>query len=143
MSTDDLPNIDLNALVAAIATVELDGVKYDILPIQGDAITVYEELAADRRKRGKTDNEVVAEASVAEVGRMASRYLALARRIVYAVAPTIPRERVNTMMIAQLNAIAELATDPVRRVQEVLEKLRREKATARRRGGRDRAADRS
>lgn len=114
----DLPTIDLNALVAPVARVTLDGTTYDVLPIQGDAMDVLEQVAAEKRERlaaqgSETDEEKLVSAS---------RHLEFARRVVFAVAPSMPKKRVQTMTIMQLLAIAELAADPVRRVREVIEK---------------------
>ncbi len=47
------------------------------------------------------------------------RLLELSRRVVYAVAPSIPKERVATMALAQITAIVERAMGPVRTVQRV------------------------
>lgn len=114
---DELPTIDLDALVLPVARVTLDGTPYDVLPIQGDAITLFAQVAADNRARvarGVPETEE-------EYGARALSYLDIGRRIVYCVAPSIPRARVDTMIAAQLTAIAELAADPVRRVQAVME----------------------
>lgn len=116
MSTDDeLPTIDLNALVRPVARIHLDESDYDVLPIQGDAITVFEKAAAAKRARVANADEDTEEQRNARV----LQELEWARRIVYAVCPSIARERVNTMMVGQLMAIAEMSVDPLRRVQEV------------------------
>jgi len=119
MSTDDeLPTIDLNALVRPVARIHLDDADYDVLPIQGDAITVFEKAAAAKRARAASAEADTEEERNARV----LQDLDWARRIVYAVCPQVPRERVGTMMIGQLMAIAEMSVDPVRRVQEVKER---------------------
>lgn len=114
-----LPCIDLNALVEPVAHVELDGIKHDVLPVQGDAMDIFEQIAAENRARrasGKPLEETEEERKAHDL-----RYLERARRIVMAVAPSIPAERVRTMMVVQLMAIAALAVDPVLRVRKVVE----------------------
>jgi hypothetical protein len=110
---DDLPHIDLNALVRPVATVELDEASHDVLPVQGEAMSIFEEIVAEQRTQKGRATPPTAEQQGAEV----ARYLDRARRIVYAVAPSIPHERVKTMTAAQLTAIAGLSMGSVKQVQ--------------------------
>ncbi len=117
MSTE-LPHVDLNALVQPVATVEIDKTTHDVLPVQGDAMSIFEEVFAEQRaaigRRGpQTGQEKEAEAL---------RYLDRARRIVYCVAPSIPKERVLTMTASQLTTIAGLSMDAVKKVQDLRER---------------------
>lgn len=125
MSTHDaLPHIDLNALVRPVATVTLDETDYDVLPVQGEAMAIFEQVMEEQRaakgKPAPSDAEKTAEVE---------RYLDRARRIVHAVAPGIPKDRVRQMTATQLTAIASLSMDAVKQVQEL-----REKAAGKERG---------
>jgi hypothetical protein len=118
MSThDELPHLDLNALVRPVAKVDLDDQSYEVLPVQGEAMSIFEEIAAEQRaQRGRP--EIPDDEKADEM----KRYLDRARRIVHAVAPTIPKERVSTLTVSQLMAIASLAMNPVKAVQELRQK---------------------
>ena len=93
----ELPHVDLNSARAT----RRDGrgstkTTHDVLPVQGDAMSIFEEVFAEQRaaigrRRSWTGQEKEAEAL---------RYLDRARRIVYCVAPSIP-ERVLTMTASQ------------------------------------------
>lgn len=115
--TKGLPHIDLNALVQRVATVTLDKKDYDVLPVQGEAMAIFEQIMIEQRE-AKGQPEPSAEEKTQEV----ERYLDRARRIVYCIAPDIPHDRVNMMTATQLTAIAGLSMDAVRQVQDLREK---------------------
>ena len=48
MTTDAMPHVDLNALIRPCATVTLDKDQYDILPIQGDARILFDQIVTDK-----------------------------------------------------------------------------------------------
>jgi F420-0:gamma-glutamyl ligase len=107
-----LPILDLNALVLPVGRVHLDTEDYDVLPVQGDAITIFEQIVSEAANVKPTD--------AAEEKAATERYLDKARRIVYAIAPSIPRERVHTMAIAQLTGIIGLSMGQVQKVRSLM-----------------------
>jgi hypothetical protein len=109
-----LPHIDLNALVTPVAKVTLDDNEYDVLPVQGEAMAIFEAMLDESRERKGQPAP-----STDEQKTIVLRELDRARRIVRAVAPKIPMERIKTMTAAQLTAIAGLSMDAVRRVQDL------------------------
>lgn len=115
MSTSELPFIDLNALVNPVARVKIDDTMHDVLPVQGEAMAIFEAIYAEQRTGKDRTTPLSKEDQEAET----LQYLDRARRIVYAVAPSIPKSRVLTMTAPQLTAIASLSMDAVKKVQDV------------------------
>lgn len=101
--------LDLDALVRPVGHARLDGTQYPVLPVQGEAMAIFEQItaeAADRKVTGAPIDNV--------------RHLDLARRIVAAVAPGIPEARVKTLAIEQLTAIIGLSMGKVTVVRSVM-----------------------
>lgn len=112
MTTDaKMPHVDLNALIKPCATVDLDKETYEILPIQGDARILFDQIVTDKQQRDKTGERPDDKT-----------YLELATRIVISVAPKIPEARVRAMAIQQLTTIIALSMGVETEVRTVMEK---------------------
>lgn len=104
---DEIETLDLDALVRPVAKIKLRGKTYLVLPVQGAAMTIIEQLAKDakaakhRPKSGAEDLE-------------------RGRKIVAAVVPTLPSELIQGLSPDQITAIIGKATQQVGRVQAVV-----------------------
>ena len=132
MSETELPLLDLDALVKPVARVKIDGKIYPVLPITGNAYSLFMQIrdgaAAKVKQNGKTNGE-----------QTGVDYLVAARNIVREVVPTLPKDRETRMGISQLTGIIGASTGMVETVQRVVaghEGKGRGPATPRRRPGR-------
>lgn len=106
---DDSTVLDLDALVRPVGHARLDGKTYAVLPVQGEAMAIFEQITAEAVERKKTGTPIDN-----------VRHLDLARRIVAAVAPELPEARVKTLAIEQLTAIIGLSMGKVTIVRTVM-----------------------
>lgn len=104
-TNDEIPHVNLDDLIKPVATVTLGGKKYSVLPVHGEARLIFEQIARET-KSGKEFT--------------GQRYTELAQRIIFSVAPKIPRALVLAMANEQLTAIAGLAMGAEAKVRDVI-----------------------
>lgn len=104
---DDLDTLDLDALVRPVGNIKLGGKKYVVLPVQGAAMTLIEQLVQEaKQNRGKPKD--------------GTEYLARGRKIVAAVVPTLSPEQIKGLSPDQITAIIGKATGTVDKVRGVV-----------------------
>lgn len=103
--THEVEILDLDALVRPIGKIKLAGKTHDILPVQGVAMQIVEQVAQQARRGTKANP---------------TEQLDRGRRIVRAVVPTLTQEQVDRLNPEQLTAVINKATGPVDRVKGVI-----------------------
>lgn len=104
---DDVDTLDLDALVKPVGKIKLRGKTYVVLPVQGAAMTLIEQLVQEAKgSKGKPKD--------------GTEYLERGRKIVAAVVPTLGEALIKELNPEQLTAIIGKATGQVDKVKKVV-----------------------